>query len=316
MFSLVKTLATTAIAISLVNVSQAESTSTALTQPCSYEGLIQFNQQVYYSGDKLEIHLVMPDELKALLRSDAEAQILVYFPHGEVEAFPVAGEGKLLEALIESAALATGNYQLALVFTQPGGDAVKVSDWYQGFSGFTSFGHLKISGGAPGSEAEDVDGDGVIDQNAENDGPATGTVSVCVEQGAMTRRSEEEASEPTDAAISADFHLKPAVGEAMKMLHQLKINTGEYYADRGEFPSDLTEIMPFVETAQSVANTELSKTDGFFYQLTLKSEAEGIEPALANKTIKFAYHPATNMWRCGPGEPNGLESQYLPEVCR
>jgi len=56
--------------------------------PCSYEGLIQFNQQVYYSGNKLEINLGIPDQLKALLKADAEAHILVYFPQGEIEAFP------------------------------------------------------------------------------------------------------------------------------------------------------------------------------------------------------------------------------------
>jgi hypothetical protein len=65
-----------------------------------------------------------------------------------------------------------------------------------------------------------------------------------------------------------------------------------------------------------VAHITLNQKNGFFYQLTLKSETEGIEPALANKRIKFAYDLATNMWRCGPDALNGLESQYLPAGCR
>jgi hypothetical protein len=324
MFGYIKTL-TAMVAMSLVNVSLAESMSTVLTSPCSYQGLIQFNQQVYYAGDKLEIQLVLPEPLKALLSKEAEAQILVYFPQGEVEAFPIQGAGQFLAATIESAKLATGDYQLALVFTQPGGDAVKIADWYNGFSGFTSFGQMKISGGIPGAEPNDLDGDGMLDNQAQSDNSSknieevTGTAAVCVEEGAMTRRAETDSSlTPTDvlATTATDFQLKPAVGEAMKMLHQLKILTGEYYADRGELPSRLEQIMPFVETTQSVAHITLNQKNGFFYQLTLKSEAEGIEPALANKHIKFAYDQTTNMWRCGPGTPNGLENKYLPAGCR
>jgi len=322
MFRTAKTL-TAIIAMGLVNVSLAE--STVLTSPCSYQGLIQFNQQVYYAGDKLEIQLMLPEKLKTLLLAEAEAQILVYFPQREVEAFPVQGEGPFLEATIESANLAAGNYQLALVFTQPGGDAVKIADWYNGFSGFTSFGQMKISGGIPGAEPNDLDGDGVLDNNAQSDSlskatkEATGNVAVCVEEGAMTRRAETTSSPAqTDvqATTATDFQLKPVIGEAMKMLHQLKIITGEYYADRGELPNRMEEIMPFLETSQSIAHTMLRHKDEFFYQLTLKSEAEGIEPALANKRIKFTYDPTTNMWRCNPGTPNGLDSKYLPAGCR
>jgi hypothetical protein len=165
----------------------------------------------------------------------------------------------------------------------------------------------------------------MLDNQAQSDNrsktieEATDTAAVCVEEGAMTRRAETDSSlTPTDvlATTATDFQLKPAVGEAMKMLHQLKIITGEYYADRGELPGLLEEIMPFVETSQSVAHITLNQKNGFFYQLTLKSETEGIEPALASKRIKFAYDLATNMWRCGPGTPNGLESQYLPAGCR
>ena len=304
---IVKTLAVaTAFSLASVNATSSQ----VLTQPCSYEGLIQFNQQVYYSGNKLEINLSIPDQLKALLKADAEAHILVYFPQGEIEAFPVANEGQLLEATIESTAVMTGDYQLALVFTQRGGDALQIRDWYNGFAGLTSFGRLKISSGIPGSEASDIDGDGLLDNSKVE---ATGTVSVCAEENALNRRAEIENSDVV--VSSATFALKPAVDKALKVFSELKIITDTYYAETGRFPLTFDEISSYLETeTQSlVANIQLNAKDPFYYQFTLKDD---LEPALAGKMLQFVYEPTTKMWSCRSGQPNGLDSQYLPEGCR
>jgi len=314
---MVKTLAV-AVVFSLANAKAFE--SAVLTQPCSYEGLIQFEQQVYYTGDKLQIHLVMPDKLKKLLREDAQAHILVSFPEGDIEAFPVANEGQLLEVLIESTSVATGSYQLALVFTQRGGDAFQIRDWYNGFAGLTSFGHFKISAGMPGSEVEDVDGDGLIDHIANPDNlevEAIDTVSVCVEQAALTRRAEADNSETLSAENRAEtttqFELKPAVDKALKVFSELKLITDTYYAEMGSFPLSFDEISPYLESQSLVADIQLNAQEPFYYQLTLKNDQE---PALAGKTLQFAYEPTTRMWHCGPGSPNGLDTQYLPASCR
>jgi hypothetical protein len=311
---MVKTLAV-ATAFSLAS-ANAATTGQVLTQPCSYEGLIQFNQQVYYSGNKLEINLGIPDQLKALLKADAEAHILVYFPQGEIEAFPVANEGQLLEATIESTAVMTGNYQLALVFTRRGGDALQIRDWYNGFAGLTSFGRLKISGGMPGSEASNVDGDGLLDKPAKDSKvEATGTVSVCAEEGALTRRVETDNLDVAESSPSATFELKPAVDKALKVFSQLKIITDTYYVETGQFPLTFEEISPYLasETQSLVADIQLNAKGQFYYQFTLKDD---FEPALAGKTLQFAYEPTTKMWYCRSGQLNGLDSQHLPQSCR
>ncbi|HEW97860.1 MAG: hypothetical protein DRR00_16100 [Candidatus Parabeggiatoa sp. nov. 3] len=256
------------------------------------------------------------------MREDAEAHILVSFPEGEIEAFPVANEGQLLEVLIESTAVTKGAYQLALVFTQRGGDAFQIRDWYNGFAGLTSFGHFKISGGMPGSEAEDVDGDGLIDKLVNPDNlevEATGTVSVCVEQAALTRRAEADNSETQAAENRAEtttqFELKPAVDKALKVFSELKLITDTYYAEMGHFPLSFDEISPYLvkESQSLVADIQLNVQEPFYYQLTLKDD---LEPALTGKTLQFAYEPTTRMWHCGPGSFNGLDTQYLPASCR
>jgi hypothetical protein len=98
-------------------------------KPCSYSGLIQLNQQIYYTGNRLQINLVIPEELKAALRNEAQAHLAVHFPDGGFEAYPVVEEGPFLEASVEASALAAGDYQLALVFTEPNGDALVLADW-------------------------------------------------------------------------------------------------------------------------------------------------------------------------------------------
>jgi hypothetical protein len=310
----VKTLAI-AIAFSLANANATEAT---LTQPCSYEGLIQFNQQIYYSGDQLVIHLSIPDKLKVLLKEDAEAHILVYFPQGEIEAFPVVNEGQLLEATIESTAIVTGTYQLALVFTQRSGDATQIRDWYNGFAGLTSFGHFKISSGVPGSEAEDVDGDGLLDnQGKDSVVEATDTVSVCVVESALTRQADivNQDSFAASAKPIFELELNLAMTKVLKVFSELKMLTHTYHAEMGHFPATFDEISPYLakENRALVASIQLNAEAPFYYQLTLNND---LEPALAGKTLQFSYEPTTNIWSCRSGQPNGLESQYLPEGCR
>lgn len=343
----VKTLVV-ASALSLANVSEIATASDVATlplqKPCSYNGLIQLNQQVYYSGDKLALSLVLPEELKALLREDAEAHILVYFPDGQIEPFSVVTDGQLLEATIESSALAAGNYQLALVFTQAGGDAIQIKDWYNGFAGLISFNQLKISDQMPGGVPEDNDGDSVIDNNTDNgEMEAINTVSVCAPQEALKPafKTEQvsklrkkmshgtvlshsiETYETQLASMGVDLSLNSAVMFAMRMLYQIKIYVGEYYADRGEFPSSLEELQieGIEELNPAVAHLTLHPLDkasneAFYFQVTLDSESKGIDSALAQKTIRFTYEPTTYKWYCSPGTPNGLDTQYLPISCR
>ena len=291
-----------------------------LQKPCSYNGLIQLNQQIYYSEDKLELSIVLPEELKVLLREDAEAHILVYFPDGQIEPFSVVTDGPLLEATIESAALAAGNYQLALVFTQAGGDAVKIKDWYNGFAGLISFNQLKISAQLPGADQEDNDGDGLIDKLAKDDNSELeATSAVCVEEGALTRRAEADNSDTVASATESSplttFELKPAVDRALKVLSEIRFLVDVYYIETGHIPFTIDEISLYLttETQAWLTNIQSNASGPFYYQFTLNDD---LEPALAGKTLQFAYEPITRLWHCKPGTPNGLDTQYLPPRCR
>ncbi|MDY6992100.1 MAG: hypothetical protein SVR94_05765 [Pseudomonadota bacterium] len=140
-----------------------------IDKPGSLKDLIKPNQYVYYPGDTIKIELQLPCFLKGLT-SKVDAYILVYTPEGEL--IPTLVEittdkpYKFLE-MPNLEVLAKGDYHLALLLTQAGGNPFNVNEWYQGFNGLLSFIRIKI---APKIDAEDQDHDGIIDGDFDNDG--------------------------------------------------------------------------------------------------------------------------------------------------
>jgi hypothetical protein len=393
-----KTLAV-AVAFGLTNVSGATLpdkqgaeddqpvTVVKLKKPNRYHGLIQTNKQVYYSGEELDISVVIPEQLTALLEEAAELQLLIYSPDGKVKAFPVMGDGKFLETT-ETSAIAAGNYQLALVLTKRGGNAVNVGDWYNGFAGLVNTSRLKINDGFPGTDDEDADGDGVIDDDIDSDGfsdsddeivELSGTLPIvgATDKSALTRPTETHntsidstvanqgglkpladvnnttVGNVIDSLSSADHGklkqstgtgtpadskavdsvsvrakadtLKPPVSEAIKLLFGMRIPVEECYAVTGKpcSPKILTYLsgkyvanITLAPDKLPVLNPTKYSYQEFSYQALLKTESEGIEKALAGKTIRITYEPGTEVWRCSPGNPNGVAQKYLPIECR
>ena len=341
-----------------------------LKKPSRYQGLIQTHKQVYYSGETLDINVVIPEPLTALLEEAAELQLLVYSPDGKLKAFPVIGEGKFLDTTVTEV-FAAGNYQLALVLTKRGGHAINLSDWYNGFAGLVSSRRLKINEGFPGSDHEDVDGDGVIDDDNDSDGfsdsedeivellralpvvsatsaltgsPDTDTVDRTVaNQGglkpladvnnttashaiaSLSAVDDSELKPSTGTGTSASVRakaevLKPPVAEAIKMLFEMKLTVVECYSATSEActPEILTPL-----SGQYVANIRLLPDNlpilnptKMSYEAILKTESEGIEKALAGKTIRITYEPGPDVWRCSSGSPNGVAQKDLPIECR
>jgi hypothetical protein len=389
-----KTLAV-AVAFGLTNVSGATPpdkqgseddqpvTAIKLKKPNRYHGLIQTNKQVYYSGEALDISVVIPEQLTALLGEAAELQLLIYSPYGKVKAFSVMDEGKFLDTT-ETSAFAAGNYQLALVLTKRGGHAVNIGDWYNGFAGLVSTSRLKINDGFPGSDDEDADGDGVIDDDIDSDGfsdsddeivELSGTLPIVgatdksaltwptethktsigstvanqgglkpladvnnttagnviaslssaddgrLKQSAGTRTpADSKAIDSVSVRAKAEA-LKPPVSEAIKLLFGMKIPVEECYGATGK--ACTPDLLTLYLSGKYVANIMLSSDNlsvlyptQISYQAFLKTESEGIEKALAGKTIRITYEPDPDVWRCSPGSPNGVAQKYLPIECR
>ncbi len=107
--------------------------------------------------------------------------------------------------------------------------------------------------------------------------------------------------------------LEDEVKQAVDLLLGLQIPAAEYYAAKGTFPT-LAEIEG--KTSDEYVASVVSNPEQFYFQATLKEELEGVEPEIAGKTLRLTFDHEGNSWVCGPGEPDGIDRQYLPENCQ
>lgn len=110
--------------------------------------------------------------------------------------------------------------------------------------------------------------------------------------------------------------LQPPVIEARDLLLKLKPVIDEYYSVKGEFPGqDIIDSGLIVAQLQGEYVAEIRfNAQAFYFQATLKTE--GLESALAGKTLRLTFEPKTETWTCHPGSPQGLKPTDLPPECR
>lgn len=143
-----------------------------LGKPNARHDMIVTNKHVYYAGDPIQIDINLPPSLPPFFTGKAELQLLLYMQTGDekssvVTAFPVMSNGRFLEETVDTKALPSGLYQLSLVLVKPKGNATQVADWFGGQGAMLSSVRLKISAGA---DNEDIDGDGLVEGDANADG--------------------------------------------------------------------------------------------------------------------------------------------------
>lgn len=138
------------------------------------KGLIKVNKNICYSGDPLEISIVLPQSLKAVWSGDAEVHLVIRMTNGAwVKQPPVFFDGtipdqpKTFVSITLGSDIPEGDYQMAIILVNPGGDPLNLSDWYEGFSGLVSATTFRIS--AQCDDPEDLDCDGMTDDEDEAD---------------------------------------------------------------------------------------------------------------------------------------------------
>ncbi len=144
---------------------------------CSQQDLIRPNRHVYYQGNQMQLRPQFePDSnnLNAVLEGNAEAYALVVPPDGDIFVIPVPVSADSEQApffeqpYLDTSNFAQGEYQIGLVFTKPGSeDALDINNWNNGLSGLASITRIKIT---TDCDVEDIDGDGKIDDDTDEDG--------------------------------------------------------------------------------------------------------------------------------------------------
>lgn len=141
-------------------------------------GLIKVDKNIFYSSDTIDISVVFPKSLKSVWDGSSDAYIVIRTADGTLfDPFPVFSSGQtpdkpktFVSLDLSSTPIPAGDYQVAMILVNPGGDALNLGDWYNGFSGLISATTFKIN-----TECDplDTDCDGLIDVTGLTAGPSS-----------------------------------------------------------------------------------------------------------------------------------------------
>jgi hypothetical protein len=159
-------------------------------KPGTRSGLIKTNKHVYYCDeDVLSLSVILPHSLEAYWEGDADAHIVVQIPvdasSDDVAMFPMKldpppvhpeGSEEHQQHIIQNLDLTAwdfpcenleGDYQIALILTNPDENPLMIEDWYNGFQGLIATSKISF---AVSESDEDIDHDGEVDDDSDVEG--------------------------------------------------------------------------------------------------------------------------------------------------
>jgi len=140
-------------------------------RPGTMPNILKLNKFSYAPGDAVQITVSYPAEIQSIWNGEAMGNVVVYLANGQPVsvALPAIKAGITQQVLdmptLDTNVLPAGTYQISLVLTKPGGDALKLSDWYAGFRSLVTIAQFRILPGkttTPASAVETEDGFGPL----------------------------------------------------------------------------------------------------------------------------------------------------------
>lgn len=131
-------------------------------------------RHIYYPGNGMVLNYMLPGLLQEVL-AKTDVYLVLHSPLGEPLVIPLSKETDRLQPFYQTndvSELPAGDYYFSVILTVPGGDPLKVDDWYLGPYGRISYERLRISAAATDPDDKNRDGlfDGdVIDVNGFSD---------------------------------------------------------------------------------------------------------------------------------------------------
>ncbi len=110
-----------------------------------------------------------------------------------------------------------------------------------------------------------------------------------------------------------DYIARAQVSEAVSLMSGGKTPMAEYYADKGQWPSEASDVMGNTSgkytstiTITAGANAATSIT------LTAKMKDSGINASITSKTLTLSSADGKN-WTCATGD---IDAKYVPGACK
>ena len=118
-----------------------------------------------------------------------------------------------------------------------------------------------------------------------------------------------------------DYIARSQVSEAVSLMGSSKTPLAEYFADKGFWPSALSEVLgntsgKYTDAVTGVDTGSINGTaSSYSVEATMKSA--NVNAAITGKRVQLNTTDAGKNWLCTTGNvTNALSSKYLPGACR
>jgi len=111
-----------------------------------------------------------------------------------------------------------------------------------------------------------------------------------------------------------DYLARAQMVEALNLLSGTKTPIADYYGNFGIWPtgSAFSSLIP-QKSGKYVASMSAANPSDFEITVTMKNA--GVSPDIGGKQLLLATSNAQT-WTCKPATVNGVDSKYLPQVCK
>jgi type IV pilus assembly protein PilA len=117
-----------------------------------------------------------------------------------------------------------------------------------------------------------------------------------------------------------DYIARSQVSEAVSLMGSAKTPLAEYFADKGAWPGNLSDVMgntsgKYTGSITAVNSGVVNGTaSSYTVQATMKSS--GVNAAITSGTVQLNTVDSGKNWNCTQGTASPLNAKYLPGACR
>jgi len=111
-----------------------------------------------------------------------------------------------------------------------------------------------------------------------------------------------------------DYLARAQMVEALNLLSGTKTPIADYYGNLGIWPTG-SAFSSLISQQSGMYVASMSAANPSDFEITVTMKNAGVSPEIRGKQLQLATSNAQT-WTCKPATVNGVDSKYLPQVCK
>ncbi len=111
-----------------------------------------------------------------------------------------------------------------------------------------------------------------------------------------------------------DYLARAQMVEALNLLSGTKTPIADYYGNFGIWPTG-SAFSSLISQQSGMYVASMSAANPSDFEITVTMKNAGVSPGIGGKQLQLATSNAQT-WTCKPATVNGVDSKYLPQVCK